>query len=441
VKPFLLGLALVLASVAAASASPVLMISIDGLRPADVIEAKARGLALPTLSGLLARGAWASDVVNVIPTVTYPNHTTLITGVWPAVHGVANNVVFDPLQRNLDGWYWYAQDIKVPTLWDAVHARGGEVASLGWPVSVGARSIDADIPEYWRARTAEDVKLLRALSTPGLLDEVSAAANTAPIEICETTPEADEAKARYAAAIYMLKRPMLFTLHLSSLDETQHLYGPDTREAHLALERIDADVKRVLKTARAVLPDLTVAIVSDHGFAPVHDEVNILKPFVDAGLITLGPSTHKPVSWEAAPSGGASAEVVLARPDDEALKGRVKALLARLAADPAYHIDRVIDHAEIVRRGIAPEASFYIDFQLGYEMGPSADAPQGVKSLMRGAHGWFNDHPEMHASFFIEGPGVRRTGPLGQVDMRDIAPTLAAILGVELASAQGKPLF
>jgi predicted AlkP superfamily pyrophosphatase or phosphodiesterase len=417
------------------------MISIDGLRPADVIEAKARGLTLPTLSGLLARGAWASDVVNVIPTVTYPNHTTLITGVWPAVHGVANNVVFDPLQQNMGGWYWYAQDIKVPTLWDAVHAKGGAVASLGWPVSVGARSIDADIPEYWRARTAEDVKLLRALSTPGLLDDVAAAAHTAPIEICETTPEADEAKARFAAAIYALKRPMFFTLHLSSLDETEHIYGPDTKEARRSLERIDADIAAVLKAARAVLPDLTVAIVSDHGFAPVHDEVNILKPFVDAGLITLGPGTHKPVSWEAAPWGGASAEVVLARPDDEALKARVKALLARLAADPAYHIDRVIDHAEIVRRGIAPEASFYIDFQLGYEMGPSADAPQLSKSLLRGTHGWFNDHPELHSSFIIEGPGVRRTGPLGQVDMRDIAPTVARILGVELASAQGKVLF
>ena len=58
------------------------------------------------------------------PTVTYPDHTTLITGVWPAEHGIVNNTVFDP-KRTMDGaWYWYAGDIRVPTLWDAAHRKG-----------------------------------------------------------------------------------------------------------------------------------------------------------------------------------------------------------------------------------------------------------------------------------------------------------------------------
>src|SRR5579864_867252 len=147
---------------AVAQAAPVLMISIDGLRPADIWDADKRGLKVPNLRKLEAEGVYATGVRNALPTVTYPNHTTLITGVWPAKHGIANNQTFDPLQKNFGGWYWYTRDIKVGTLWDAVHAAHGKVASLSWPVSVGARSIDFDLPEYWRANNAEDMKLLRA---------------------------------------------------------------------------------------------------------------------------------------------------------------------------------------------------------------------------------------------------------------------------------------
>jgi predicted AlkP superfamily pyrophosphatase or phosphodiesterase len=136
----LVGVAAALAAAGSLHAAPVLMISIDGLRPADVLEAPSRGLRLPVLTGLVRDGAYATGVRNVLPTVTYPDHTTLITGVWPARHGVANNTVFDPLRRGMGEWYWYAEDIRVPTLWDAVHDAGRPVASLGWPVSVGAGS-------------------------------------------------------------------------------------------------------------------------------------------------------------------------------------------------------------------------------------------------------------------------------------------------------------
>jgi hypothetical protein len=441
-KRVLTGLLASFALAAVGHAAPVLMISIDGLRPADVLDAPQRGLKVPTLRALAAHGAYATDVVNVIPTVTYPNHTTLITGVRPAVHGISNNVAFDPLFKNADGWEWYSEDIKVPTLWDAVHAKGGVVASLGWPVSVGSKSIDDNVPEYWRARTADDLKLLRALATPGLIPALEAASHT-PVDLIgsETTPPADEAKARFAVAMYELKTPQLFTIHLSSLDHVQHQFAPGSPEAHAALERIDADVALIVAAARKAEPDVVVAIVSDHGFAPVAHEINLYKAFIDAGLITLGPATHKVTGWEAEPWGGASAGVVLARPDDPALKAKVKALLDKLAADPAYAIDRVIDAAEMQTLGIAPGPSFYIDFKLGYEMGGKFDTPTDSATLARGTHGWFNDHPEMHSTFIVDGPSVPVKGSLGQIDMRDIATTLAGVLKVDLPTAQGKRLF
>src|SRR5499427_9459004 len=166
------GVLLLPGAVIAQSARPTLvMISIDGLRPDYVTAADAHALKIPNLRRFLKDGAFADGVTGVIPTVTYPSHTTLITGVWPARHGILGNATFDPLRQNQGGWYWYAEDIKVPTLWQAATHAGHVVGSISWPVTAGAPGIAFNIPEYWRAQTAEDLKLLRLISTPGLVAE------------------------------------------------------------------------------------------------------------------------------------------------------------------------------------------------------------------------------------------------------------------------------
>ncbi len=73
------------------------MISIDGLKPEYITQADAHGMKIPYLRTLIAKGTYAEGVVGIWPTITYPSHTTLITGVWPAEHGIYNNQEFDPL--------------------------------------------------------------------------------------------------------------------------------------------------------------------------------------------------------------------------------------------------------------------------------------------------------------------------------------------------------
>jgi predicted AlkP superfamily pyrophosphatase or phosphodiesterase len=436
----LLGLiaAFLLCSVGAASAAPVLMISIDGLRPADILDAQARGVKAPFLELMAQNGLYAAGVRNALPTVTYPNHTTLVTGVWPAKHGIGSNVTFDPLRKSYEGWNWYAPDIRVQTLWDAVHARHKATASLGWPVTVDNPSIDENLPEYWRARTPEDAELLHALSTPGL-PEIAAAASFSLMDIVFTEPADDEAKARATAAIYAAKRPYFFTLHLSSLDHIEHGFGPGSPEAYDALRRIDAAVAAMVSAARKVEPDLVVVIVSDHGFAPTSHAINLDTAFVEAGLIALD-EQHHIKTWQAASwvSGG-SAAVVLAHPDDQALRAKVAEVLQRLAADPQSGVGRVLDKAQIAAMGGMGQADFFVDAKIGYQFGGKLTGPLVGETGDKGTHGYFPDHPEMRASLFID--GVSAKGDLGEVDMRDIAPTVAQILGVSLSGADGRSLL
>lgn len=416
----------------------LLMISIDGLRPDHVTAAATHGVKIPNLRRFLTEGTFAEGVQGVIPTVTYPSHTTLITGVWPAKHGIFANTTFDPLRENQGGWYWYAEDIRVATLWDAASRAGLSTASVQWPASVGAR-VTWNIPEFWRAGTPDDAKLLRAVSTPGLLAELEPEIGPYPRAL---TVESDEQRGRYAARILEKKRPNLLTLHLSALDHTQHVTGPFSPESLAALERLDAVVGTLRTTAETVAPGgAYVAVVSDHGFGKTAMQLNLIPEFRSAGLFTLS-AQGKITDWKAMPwTAGGSIAVVLKDPADAATLAQVRALLDRLAADPAHGIDRVLDAAALRDRGGYPNAAFLVGLKPDWHAGSSLTGAVVSKATMAGAHGHLPDLPDLRASFFLVGPGVPAGRSLGLIDMRDIATTLARRLNLSLPAANGKVLL
>jgi predicted AlkP superfamily pyrophosphatase or phosphodiesterase len=434
-------LGLLAATARLALASPVLMISIDGLRPADVQDAARRGLNIPNLTALETSGAYAQSVAGVMPTLTYPSHTTLLTGVAPAKHGIANNLTFDPFQRNQTGWYWYSQDIKVPTLWDAAHAAHLKTINVHWPVSVGAQSIDLNLPQIWRAGTADDRKLLRALATRGLVARLEASLGPYADGIDESV-EGDEKREPFAQSLMVDEKPGFATVYFTGLDHIQHLFGPDTPQAHDALQRIDAAVGKLVTAARRAQPDLIVVIVSDHGFAHVTKDVNLFGVFMQAGLMKVDLAKKSVISWDAVPwFAGGSAAIVLAHPDDPALRDKVEALLAHLKAMPELDIADIYGPAQLARMGAAPDAQYFINFRIGTQMGINPAAPLVGPSVLKGMHGYAPSAAEMKSTFIVAGPGLSAHGSLGNIDMRDIAPTVAHLFGGTLPTADGKILI
>jgi len=421
--------------------APVLVvISVDGLKPEYVTAAEAHGAKVPNLRRFLPEGAYAEGVIGVIPTVTYPSHTTLMTGVWPATHGICANTTFDPLQKNYQGWYWYAEDIRVPTLWDAAAQAGRTTASLQWPVTVGAK-ITWNIPELWRAGTPEDAKLLRAVSTKGLLEEATAEIGEYRGGI-DATADGDDVRANYAVWILEKKRPGLLTLHLTALDHTEHETGAFSPESVATLERLDAAIGKVREAAELLAPGrAVVAVVSDHGFANYDQQLNLFPAFREAKLFTVDEKGNV-TAWKAMPwVTGGSAAIVLYDPKDAVTFGEVRDFLAKLAADPANGIDRVLDAEELHRRGGYPQASFFVSLRPGWRTGASPMGPVLSKVKPGGTHGELPDLPELRAAFFVVGPKIPPGRNLGVIDMRDIAPTLAKEVGLPLPTAEGKPLL
>ncbi len=416
----------------------VLMISIDGVRPDYVTTpVNPHGIQLETLHTMMREGTYATGVVGVFPTITYPSHTTLVTGVWPSKHGIVNNQRFDPERVMADAWYWYADGIKVPTLWSAAHKAGLKTASVGWPVTVDAKDIDFLIPEYWRGKLGEtnnpdDPFLMNAISRPAdAVNAIAARIGVPYMKGNETTLEGDEIKTRYSLELLKADKPNFMTIHLSSLDEEEHLHGPFSVEANEDLDKLDGMVARLTAQERAIDPKSIVVVVSDHGFANIDHALNLGVAFVKAGFMTGTPKG----AWQAQPWPlGCMYAIMLKDPTDGATRDKVKALLDTLAADPANGIEAVLSPMQVAAAGGPADAAFVVTLRKGFT---STGLTTGELLIPvpghRGTHGYDpQTTPEMRASLFLTGVGVAKGKDLGLIDMRQIAPTIAALLGITL---------
>jgi predicted AlkP superfamily pyrophosphatase or phosphodiesterase len=413
----------------------VLLISVDGLKPEAITDAPAHELKVPNLRAFMRDGMYANTVRGVLPTLTYPSHTTLVTGASPAKHGIYGNTTFDPLNRNEKGWYWYAEDIKVPTLWDAAAQAHLTTGNIYWPVTVGA-PITYNLPQIWRTATDDDLKLQRALSTPKLEQEMSSVLGRYPGGEEETVNE-DEVRARFALRLLEMKHPDLLAVYLSGLDTEEHKSGPFSKDSNAVLERLDTVVGTLRAAAEKAAPGrATICVVSDHGFAAIQHDVNLYAAFREAGLLSVD-DAGKVTAWQAVPwPAGGSAAIMLADPADGAVRTRVKTLLDKLAGDPANGIDRIVGGDELHGQGGFPDAVFLVALRIGYEVSNSYSMPLIVKPANLGMHGFLPSNPEMRSAFFMVGPRAAKGRALGEIDMRQIAPTLADVLHVQLQGAE-----
>lgn len=424
------------ASLAAQQASPLVLISVDGMKPEYVTQADQHNLKIPVLRAFLTQGSYAQGVVGVLPTVTYPSHTTMVTGVWPAQHGVVDNTIFDPLGEHPNTWYWDFSDIKVPTLYTAADAAGIKTANVGWPVTVNA-PIDYNIAEGTQSEHT-DKPAGSPYHPADILDQIGIHPST--------RIDQDVTKTAEAVAILQKFHPGLLLVHLTDLDHQEHEHSPFSPEANAALEIIDGQIGQIEQAALAVDPHTTIVIVSDHGFLRVDHRTNLNILLAQAGLIELGSpkqGAKKPsvVSWQAeAWAAGGSNAIILQHPDDPALVAKVRTVLEQAKADPKNGIETILTHDQIVARGGFPTATFLVDYKDGYDPGGALSGTVVEDVPSTGMHGYLPSRPAMRSAFFIKGDGIAKGRNLGVIDMRQIAPTLAGLLKIQLPAANQPPV-
>lgn len=408
----------------------VILISIDGLTTMDYLHPDG-GLKVPNLEALKASGCAADGMTGIFPTVTYPSHTAMITGEPPAVHGIYTNTPLDPFGYQNGGWFYFAEQISSPTLWQVLRQAGLKTAAISWPVTIGAE-VDYLLPEYRPVRTREDVALLAALSTPGLFHEMIAVDSV-------NRPMTDAWRTSAAISILDTRRPDLLALHLSDLDGAQHAGGPHTAQSHATLEKIDAQIGEIRaaveKSGRA---DRTAwVIVSDHGFYPVNQVVNPMIALRDAGLITTN-AAGRVTDWKVfMHNAGGSALFEARDPGDTASIAKATELMTKLAADPANGIEKVYTPAELKAMQASPKAFLALEAAREFGFGSNMVGTMVTPAPSTGKHGYSPNIPELRPAMILSGAGVNACELREGVNIVDVAPTVAALLGVSMTGTAG----
>lgn len=417
----------------------VILVSVDGFANSLLWNERA---PLPFLRENLQRAAVARDgLICSFPTVTWPNHTTLVTGVAPATHGVLANNVFDRssgrrLQLILDPLFTKDELVRSPTVYDAAHAAGLTTAALAWPAVKGAKTLDWLVPDMHTRDGFE------RYCTPGLLHRLRSVG--LPVDrygpwLSDPTGGAKRDWLWTEAALYLLRheRPALMVIHYVEADHVLHRYGPGTGDDLWVATYTDHCLRRLWEGAKEILgPDarVTLVVASDHGFFEVTRSINL-------GVFFKGLNLPAGVRAEIVPQGGAAAIYLVGAKVDAELRQTVREALTKVEG-----VERVFlpDEFEVLGQPRPDENPWAPDLwaaaRRGYAFSSNASADAVVtQGEPRGTHGYLPHHPDMRGVFYAIGAGIK-PGKLGKVDNRSVAATLARLLDLEFPHAEMPPV-
>ncbi len=366
---------------------PLILISLDGVRP-DYLE---RGLT-PALGALAADGVRAKWMNPSYPSLTFPNHYTLVTGLRPDRHGIVNNTMHDPVLGEFtlsnraavgDGRWWGGEP-----LWVTARKAGLRTATMFWPGSEAA--IGGVRPHWWHAFSHETPIAARVDRVLAWLDLPAA------------------------------QRPRFVTLYFEHTDKSGHEFGPDSPQLDAALGEVDAGIARLVDglKRRGLYERTNLVIVSDHGMAPTSRERTIvLDQVMDLGsfeVVTQG----EVIGLQPRRDGS----VVPSRPHPHLACWRKAELPARWHYGRHPRVPAVICQADEGWKAITRDM-----------LARNAGKPKA------GAHGYDPAAVSMRAIFLAHGPAFRRGAVLPPFDNVDVYPLLARLLGIAPLAGDGDP--
>ena len=402
----------------------VILITIDGFRPDFYFE---KEWHTPNLHKMVQEGTCAVGVNSVFPSITYPSHTTIVTGVQPAAHGIFYNGIFEP--DSITGKiYWNFHQITAPTLWQAVTDDGLKASSINWPASAEA-PVRYNIPDIGGKR--EDI--IKYSVPVGFLDTLNNQLFHHK-EIADINLGKDQNSAKIAAWVIKKDKPNFLTVHLFSVDHFEHQAGRHGRMVEEAIADADEGVGIIRKAIQeAGMTDNTLLIVTgDHGFMDVSTNV-----YPNVWLAKAGLLDNPNGQWKARfHSTGGSAFLFLKDKNDMETLQKVKSILSNLPAEEKKYI-RIITTAEAQKIGADPNASFELSGLNGASFGNEYTG-KVIRTGKGGTHGYYPDSREIQTGFICVGKDVQTKYEIKTMNLRDITAIVAQYLQIQMPSCLGK---
>jgi predicted AlkP superfamily pyrophosphatase or phosphodiesterase len=434
------------AGISAAADRHVVIVCIDGFAAYLLDDPKA---PVPTLRKLAREGTVAEGGMKVSnPSVTWPNHTSLVSGVRPEKHGVLANgmlvrgapgtpVHVDPKKDQKDL-------VRVPTLFDLAHAAGLATAEVNWPCTRGSAAFDDSLPDVPEQITHMTPRLRHELIQLGVLtdatDKSFAANSSAGKDLIWTET---------ARHIIRQRKPNLMVVHLLNCDSTHHAEGAQSPPGYTANAYADMCLSRILAAIdeAGIRDTTTVLVVADHGFTLTPKAIRPNVVLRQKGLLTAasgGRVTEARV--HVVPEGGIGLVYCTDRSTAAADAKQVQQLFAgqegvAAVLSPEQFAEYGLPHP----REYAQSPDLVLVAKDGYGVAGSAEgetfvAPGPESKVAAGSHGFISTERKMNAVCVLSGAGIRPGARLKNVENIDIAPTVARLLDLRGLNADGHAL-
>lgn len=416
----------------------VIVITVDGGAAFYLNDPKA---PIPHLRKLAKEGVVAEGMKVSNPSVTWPNHTTLVTGVHPAKHSVLYNGLMSPdkrnaLQRNQE--IDKAILVTAPTIYDFLHEKGFTTAAINWPCTQNPGTLDHNLSDAPNSIRDGSPPLIKGLIEAKILDDTSDAAFRD-----KGGPKRDEIWGNAACYVMEKHRPNFMLLHFLFADGAQHRAGPQSPEAYEALGLIDQHIGKLIDTLEknGLRKSTSVFIVADHGFERVDKQIVSTTLLRKADLLE---TDDKKSRVQIISEGGTAMVYLNSEKTKEADRKKVISLFKNQEG-----IDQIIEPKDFAKLGYpSPEKNPQMaDLVLSAKSGYAFSSLEMVKESIvpareggAGSHGYIASNPKMNAMFIAAGRGIAKGKQIGVVENIDVAPTIARLLGEEFTAADGKVL-
>jgi predicted AlkP superfamily pyrophosphatase or phosphodiesterase len=436
----LLGLLTFSSALAAHKDRHVVLISLDGF-PAYLWRDET--IPLPTLRKLAAEGAVADAMTISNPAITWPNHTTLVTGVTPQKHGVLYNglvVRGGPGKPNkIEPWVDRSRLVFAPTVYDAAFNAGLTTAEIDWVAITKPGTITWSFPEVFDP----EATLPRAMIAAGAISpaEAKLAQSGRPNIVWR-----DELWTRAASFVITNHRPNLLLFHPLTTDSTHHRFGPGSLASTTALalaDRLVGDVVRAID-ASGRRAQTTVIVTTDHGFKKVDKYLYANVALKKAGLLRTAGAAIAQCDAFAGTQGGIAFIYVTDPAKRAELLPKLKELFAAtegvaqvIDAATGAHAHGMPTPAENQGMGdliLYPKAGY------AFSAAAAGDEIVGPSVNYGGTHGYNSSDPELDGIFLASGAGIKKGVKLARVRNLDVAPTIARLLDIPLPGVDGKVL-
>lgn len=388
----------------------LLVISMDACSNKDF----ERLISLKNIRKIMEKGAFCKNVQTIYPSITYPVHASLLTGTYPKTHGISHNQIFDkdktPKER---AWHWQTSDIKARTLFEAARDEGLSCASLFWPVVGKDKNVKYLLPEVLALKGENQT--LKALDYGSKVWLIMSGLKHGKLRDGAKQPKLDEFSSALAADLIKKNGPDMIFLHLVAVDSLRHEHGVDSREAIYAMECLDKNIGLLLEKIEKTGLEYAVCLVSDHGQADVSEHFCLNSEFEKAGLKMRAQSL------------GFGAYIHLLGESYESARDFLFKNMERLK------ISHVYEKAELESLKAGKEVLLAVEAREGIEF---LDFEEGTKE--RGNHGFSPSNMGSKVLFFLCAKGIKKNYCIDRMDVVDVAPTLARLMGLRLVKAEGR---